>query len=54
MAKTPLRNLRVPDELWAAAKARADMEGTTLTAVLVKALKQYVMRRPPRESNEPC
>jgi predicted DNA binding CopG/RHH family protein len=41
---TPLRNLRVPDDLWQAAKAKAAAEGTTLTAVLVAALRRYVAR----------
>lgn len=41
MAKTPLRNVRVSDELWDAAKRKAEAEGTTLTAVIVRALEQY-------------
>lgn len=39
--KTPLRSFRVPDEIWRAALARAQAEGTTVTAVLVQALDEY-------------
>ena len=47
MASTPLRNIRVPDEVWHAAVEKARAEGTTVTAVLVKALQKY-LTRPPR------
>lgn len=40
--KTPLRNIRVADELWKAAQAKAKAEGRTLTAVLVAYLRRYV------------
>lgn len=43
--KTKLRNVRVPDELWAAAMAEARMEGRTLTDVIVGDLHRYVNRR---------
>lgn len=43
--KTPLRNVRVPDDLWAAAKAEAKEEGRTLTDVIVSDLHRYVNRR---------
>lgn len=43
--KTPLRNVRVPDELWAAAMAEAEAEGRTLTDVIVGDLHRYVTRR---------
>lgn len=39
---TPRRTVRVPDDLWAAAQARAAREGTTLTAIIVTALENYV------------
>lgn len=44
--KTPLRNIRVPDGLWAAAKAKAQSEGRTITDVIVSALHRYVSDRP--------
>lgn len=43
--KTKLRNIRVPDELWAAAMAEAQTEGRTLTDVIVSDLHRYVNRR---------
>jgi hypothetical protein len=36
------RNVRVDDELWLSALAKARAEGTTLTAVVVSALRSYV------------
>ena len=41
---TPLRNIRVADELWSAARAKAASQGTTLTAVIVAFLRRYVAR----------
>ncbi|WP_175427993.1 hypothetical protein [Rhodococcus pyridinivorans] len=41
MAKTPIRTLRVDPELWDAAKAKAQAEGTTVSEVLIQALRQY-------------
>jgi len=41
---TPLRNFRVPDDLWSAAKAKADERGESLTAVIIRALRRYVAR----------
>jgi predicted HicB family RNase H-like nuclease len=39
---TPLRNVRVSDELWLAAKARAEENGQSLTEIIVRALSDYV------------
>ncbi len=39
---TPHRNVRVPDELWGRALARAQVEGTSVSAVLVQALRKWV------------
>lgn len=47
MAKTA-RNVRVPDELWAAAKAKAAAEYRTVTDVIVQALRGYT-GQPERE-----
>ncbi len=41
---TPLRNVRIPDEVWQAALAKAEREGTTVTAVVLAALQRYVRR----------
>lgn len=40
--QTPPRSVRVSNELWQAAKERADEKGETVTDVLVRALKRYV------------
>ena len=42
--KTPLRNIRVPDDLWQAAMSRAIERGETLSDVLRRALERYVAR----------
>lgn len=44
--KTPSRNVRVPDGLWEAAKAKAAAEGRSITDVIVSALHRYVSGRP--------
>lgn len=44
--KTPARAVRVPDDLWDAAKAKADAEATTVSAVIVAALKRFTTRPP--------
>jgi len=41
MAATPGRSIRVPDEVWDAARTRARREGITLTAVVVARLAEY-------------
>lgn len=40
--KTPVRGLRVDDELWHAAQEKAKAEGRTMTDVLVAYLKRYI------------
>ena len=42
MAVTPIRNVRIPDDLWAALKARAEDEHTTVTALIVRAVLAYL------------
>jgi predicted HicB family RNase H-like nuclease len=44
MPETTPRAIRVPDDLWAAALAKAQEEGTTVTAIVLKALERYVKR----------
>lgn len=39
---TPNRTVRIPDELWEPALAKAQEEGTTVTAVIIDALKRYL------------
>lgn len=42
--KTPLRNVRVPDELWQAALLKAQDRGETVSDVVRRALERYVAR----------
>lgn len=55
--KTPIRSVRVPDAVWQAAQVRAEAEDTTVSAVVVAALKKYGKARPTvhthSEGNEP-
>lgn len=44
MANTMPRSLRIPEDVWRAAVAKAQAEGTTVTAVVVKALERYLRR----------
>jgi hypothetical protein len=41
MANTPLRSFRIADDVYEDAKAKADEDGRSLTAVIVDLLKQY-------------
>ena len=38
------RSLRIPEDVWTAAVVKARDEGTTVTAVVVKALRRYLAR----------
>lgn len=42
--KTPLRNVRVADELWHAAQEKAEKQEETVSDVIRRALEQYVQR----------
>jgi predicted HicB family RNase H-like nuclease len=44
MAETTPRAVRVPDDLWEAAIDKAQEDGTTVTAVVIKALERFVKR----------
>ena len=39
-----IRTLRIDPDLWNAAREKATREGTTVSAVIVKALRRYVRR----------
>jgi hypothetical protein len=41
MPPTPVRNIRVPDDLWDRVKHKAWMERTDVTAVIVAYLERY-------------
>jgi hypothetical protein len=47
MTQTPPRSVRIPAPIWNAAKARAEREGTTVTAVILRALSRYAKKEPP-------
>jgi len=40
--QTPIRAVRVPDELWDAAKLKAAELGCTLTDVIISALEEFI------------
>lgn len=40
--KTPQRSVRVPDDVWQAAKAKAESEGQTVSDVVRQALEDYL------------
>jgi hypothetical protein len=40
--KTPTRTIRVSTELWTSVKDKAEIDGRTVTDVIVSALKEYV------------
>ena len=40
--KTPARSVRVPDDLWRAAQAKAEERGETVTDAILRALSRYV------------
>lgn len=42
--RTPLRAIRVDDELWKAAQAKAEAEARTVSDVIREALRKYVKR----------
>lgn len=50
--RTLTRVVRVEDDLWKPAMAKAEAEGTTLTAVLNDALRRYLATKPRRKADE--
>ena len=42
MSNTPARSIRISDKLWVKTKAKAKREHTTVSAVIVKALLDWV------------
>ena len=39
---TPLRSIRVDADLWQSVKDKATNEGTTATAIIIQALREYI------------
>ena len=44
MPETTPRAIRIPDDLWTAALEKAQAEGTTVTAVVLKALERFIKK----------
>lgn len=44
--------MRIPDDLWVAAVAKAKASGETVTEVVIAALKRYVEKSPPKADDE--
>jgi predicted HicB family RNase H-like nuclease len=42
MGETMPRSLRIPPDVWDAAVAKAKAEGTTVTAVVLDALREFI------------
>lgn len=42
MSNTPARSIRIPDKLWVKAKVKAKREHTTVSAIILKALLDWV------------
>lgn len=40
--KTPLRSMRIDDDLWNAVRTKTKREGRSITSVIVLALRSYV------------
>lgn len=41
MSNTPPRSIRIPDDLWQAAKATAERRGETVTDAITRYLRRY-------------
>ena len=41
---TPLRNVRIPDDVWAAAKAKAERQGRNVSDVIRDLLARWLAR----------
>lgn len=43
--KTPMRSVRISDDVWEAAKTKAAEKGESMTDVIRKALESYARRK---------
>ena len=44
---TPVRTVRIPDDVWEAAKAEADRRDETVTDAILRSLRRYGKPTPP-------
>lgn len=44
MGKTPVRGVRIPDEVWKSAQEAAGRQGTTVSAVINRLLRSWTRR----------
>lgn len=50
---TTIRPVRISDELWNAAKAKAEAEGTNVSEVVREKLREYVTTPPAEDPSTP-
>jgi hypothetical protein len=46
MSATPIRSVRIPENLWLKAKAKAKSENDTVSRIIVKLLADWVKHKP--------
>lgn len=46
MSITPIRSIRIPNELWLEARAKAKAENDTVSRVIVKLLSDWIKHKP--------
>jgi predicted HicB family RNase H-like nuclease len=51
--KTPRRTVRVPDEVWQAAQAKAEARGDNLSDVIRRALERYARSKDKTDGRQP-
>jgi hypothetical protein len=54
VAKTPLRSIRVPTDVWRAAQAKAEERGETLTEAIIRFLRRYAAKPTPPAKSKPA
>lgn len=50
--RTPIRAVRIPDDLWQAAQRRAAERGETVSDAIRRSLTRYVRRPAPKATGE--
>jgi hypothetical protein len=52
MPNTPVRHIRVPEDVWQAARAASAANGTTVAAVVNSKLREYISTSPGNSPGE--